>query len=117
MLVNTPYLHGNACHHVLLGGLHRFGVKVAFSIHGRFLLRVGTEASVDVVRWDSASDGTDAGHGDLEQLRIEFLERRRREGSKETDRKTQVNASRIDLGVCWVESHAVGGRALHYIFI
>lgn len=55
-----------------LGGLHRSGIEVAFSIHSGFLLCHGI-ARVYIVWWDGASNGTDARHGDFEQLCIKFL--------------------------------------------
>lgn len=72
-----------------LGGLDWFGIKVAFSIHRGFLLRVRGVAGIDVVRRDGSCDRTQTGHGDLEELCIKFLRLRRHEGTQ-VDEDTQV---------------------------
>lgn len=57
-----------------LGGLHWFGIKVAFSINGGLFLSVRGVSGIHIVRWDGSCYGTQAGHGDLEELCIKFLE-------------------------------------------
>lgn len=57
-----------------LGRLDWFGIKVAFSIHRGLLLHVRGVAGIHIVRRDGSCYGTEAGHGDLEELCIIFLE-------------------------------------------
>lgn len=68
-------VHPNCAGRIIcsLGGLNWFGIKVAFSIHRGFFLSVRGIAGVHIVRWDGSCYGTQAGHGDLEQLCVEFL--------------------------------------------
>lgn len=57
-----------------LGGLNWFGIKVAFSIHRGLFLSVRGVAGIHIVRRDGSSYTAEAGHGDLEELCIKFLE-------------------------------------------
>lgn len=56
-----------------LGGLNGLGIKVAFSVHRGFFLRVRGIAGVHIVGRDGSCYGAQAGHGNLEQLCIKFL--------------------------------------------
>lgn len=58
---------------LLLGGLNRFWIKVALSVHRGLLLCVRGVAGVHVVGRDGAGDGAQARHGDLKKLCIKFL--------------------------------------------
>lgn len=57
-----------------LGGLDWFRIKVAFSVHRGLFLSVRGVAGIHIVRWDGSCYSTEAGHGDLEELCIIFLE-------------------------------------------
>ncbi len=57
-----------------LGGLDWFGIKVSLSIHRGLLLHVRGIAGIHIVRRDGSCYSTQAGHGDLEELCIKFLE-------------------------------------------
>lgn len=57
-----------------LGGLHRFGIKVALSINRGLFLSVRGIAGIHIVRWNGTCYRTEAGHGNLKEFCIKFLE-------------------------------------------
>lgn len=89
-----------------LGGLHWFGVKVALSIDRRLLLRrrIG---GIHVVRRDGSCYGTDAGHGDLEELCVKFLEKREVKGGQINHVGTLIH---VDSTVCGCEKYQLSSR-------
>lgn len=58
-----------------LGGLHWFGIKVAFSIHRGLFLCVRGIAGIHIVGRNCSCYSTEARHGDLEELCVKFLVR------------------------------------------
>lgn len=56
-----------------LCGADRLGVKVALSVDGYGLLNGGADGGVHVVGRQSSSDGTQARHRHLEELRVVLL--------------------------------------------
>lgn len=59
--------------HVLLSSIDWFGVKVALSVNRNRLLHCGANGGIHIVRWQRSSNGAEARHSHLEQLRVIFL--------------------------------------------